>query len=158
MIKLSKLSIVFVLLVTVASAAVLSEYLRDDRTVEVAPWMTVEVNNDPINLTYGDVILHDFINISSHKQYSTTCEIETTILFNDEELIDQEGIIVNYHVEAGDGSLVLPKDTNNNSLPEAAIFGTQDADGIFTIRRNILLRDDLVPGTYKIVTVLIPYK
>ena len=156
--KLSKLLIAFILLVSIASAAVLSEYLRDERTVDVIPWMTVEVNNDPIDVTYGDVILHDFINITSHKQYSTTCEIETTILFNGEELIDQEGIIVNYHVEAGDGSLVLPKDTNNNSLPEAAIFGAQDADGIFTIRRNILLRDDLVPGAYKIVTVIIPYQ
>lgn len=156
--KLISTSIILILLVSVASAAILTEYFQDERTVEVAPWMSFEVNNDPRDITYGDTQLYDYINITSHKKYSTTCEIDTQILFNGEELIDQEGIIVNYRVEAGDGTLVLPHDTNDNGLPEAAIFGTQDADGIFTIRRNILLSEDLVPGVYKIVTVIVPYQ
>ena len=146
------------LLIGVASAAILSEYFRDERTVEVAPWMSFEVNNDPRDITYGLTQLYDYINITSHKQYSTTCEIETEIYFNGEELVDQEGIRVDYSVESGSGALVTPPDHNDNGLPEAAVFGTQDADGIYTIRRNIMISEDLTPGSYRIVTILIPYQ
>lgn len=156
--KLSILSIMFILLVSVASAAILSEYFQDERTVEVAQWMSVEVNNGPTDITYGDTLIHDYINITSHKQFSTTCEIDTEILFNGEELIDQEGIRVDYSVESGSGALVTPPDYNDNGMPEAAVFGAQVADGVYTIRRNILINEDLVPGTYKIITKLIPHQ
>lgn len=156
--NLSRALILFALLISVASAAILTEYFRDERTVEVAPWMSFEINNDPQDTTYGLTQLYDYINITSHKQYSTTCEIKTEIYFNGEELVDQEGIRVDYSVESGSGVLVTPSDINNNGLPEAAVFGTQDADGIFTIRRNIKINEDLVPGTYWIVTILIPYQ
>lgn len=156
--KLISTSILFILLVSVASAALLSEYLQDERTVEVAPWMSFEVNNDPRDVTFGDTQLYDYINITSHKKYSSTCEIDTKILFNGEELIDQEGIHVSYSVESGSGALVAPNDYNDNGMPEAAVFGMQDADGIYTIRRNISINEDLVPGTYKIITILIPYQ
>ena len=157
--KLKTLLIVFVLLlVSVVSAAVLTEYLRDERTVEVAPWMSYTVNHDPRDITYGDALLHDYINITSHKQYSTTCEIDTEIYFNGEKLIDTTGLYIDYSVETGSGSLILASDYNNNGMPEAAVFGTQDADGIFTIRRNIGINEDLEPGTYEIVTILVPYQ
>lgn len=156
--KPSKILIVLILFSSIASAAILSEYLEDERTVEVAPWMSFEVDNDPRDTTYGDTILYDYINITSHKKYSSTCEIETEVYFNDEELVDQEGIRVDYSVETGDGSLKSATDYNDNGLPEAAVFGTQDVDGIFTIRRNIMVNEDLVPGTYRIVTRLIPYQ
>jgi hypothetical protein len=156
--KITKLSIVLVLLLTAVSAALLTEYFRDERTVTVEQWMSFEVNHDPRDITYGDTQLYDYINITSHKQYSTTCEIDTKILFNGEELIDQEGIRVDYSVESGSGALVTPNDYNNNGMPEAAVFGMQDADGIYTIRRNIFINEDLVPGTYKIITKLIPYQ
>lgn len=146
------------LLIGVASAAILTEYFRDERTVEVEPWMSFEVNNDQRDVTYGDTLLYDYINITSHKQYSTTCEIQTEIYFNGEELVDLAGIRVDYSVESGNGALVTPTDINDNGLPEAAVFGTQDADGIFTIRRNVLINEDLVPGTYRIVTILVPYQ
>ena len=146
------------LLISVASAAILTEYFRDERTVEVAPWMSFEVNNDPMDITYGDTLLYDYINITSHKKYSTTCEIQTEIYFNGEELIDLAGIRVDYSVESGSGALVTPSDHNGNGMPEAAVFGTQDADGIYTIRRNININEDLVPGSYKINTILIPYQ
>ena len=146
------------LLIGVASAAILTEYFRDERTVEVAPWMSFEVNNDPRDTTYGLTQLYDYINITSHKKYSTTCEIQTEIYFNGEELIDLAGIRVDYSVESGSGALVTPPDYNDNGLPEAAIFGTQDADGIYTIRRNIMISEDLTPGSYRIVTILIPYQ
>lgn len=154
----SRALIVIILLISVASAAILSEYFRDDRTVEVAPWMSFEVNNDPMDITYGDTLLYDYINITSYKKYSTTCEIQTEIYFNGEELIDLAGIRVDYSVESGSGALVTPSDHNGNGMPEAAVFGTQDADGIYTIRRNININEDLVPGTYRIVTILIPYQ
>ena len=156
--KLISTSIIFILLVSIASAAILTEYFQDERTVEVKPWMSFEVSYDPAEVTYGDTQLHDYINITSHKKYSTTCEIDTQILFNGEELIDQEGIRVEYSVESGSGALVTPNDYNNNGMPEAAVFGTQDADGIYTIRRNILINEDLVPGTYKIITILVPHQ
>lgn len=157
--KLNMILMAIVLLTaSIASAAILSEYMRDERTVEVAPWMSFEVNNDPRDVTYGDTQLYDYINITSHKKYSTTCEIRTEIYFNGDELLDLAGIRVDYSVESGSGALVTPKDINNNDLPEAAIFGTQDADGIYTIRRNININEDLVPGTYWIVTILIPYQ
>ena len=146
------------LVVSIASAAILTEYFRDERTVEVAPWMSFEVNNDPRDITYGDTLLYDYINITSHKKYSTTCEIQTEIYFNGEELIDLAGIRVDYSVESGSGALVTPSDHNDNGLPEAAVFGTQDADGIYTIRRNININEDLVPGTYLIKTILVPYQ
>lgn len=156
--KLISTSIIIVLLVSVASAAILTEYLQDERTVEVADWMSFEVNNDPRDVTYGDTQLYDYINITSHKKYSSTCEIDTKILFNGEELIDTEGIRVDYSVESGNGDLVKPMDYNENGMPEAAVFGTQDADGIYTIRRNISINEDLVPGTYKIITILVPHQ
>lgn len=156
--KPSRILIVIVLLVSIASAAILTEYLRDERTVEVAPWMSFEVNYDPQSTTYGDTVLYDYINITSHKKYSSTCEIQTEILLNGEELVDQAGIHVDYSVESGSGALVTPNDINDNGLPEAAVFGIQDADGIFTIRRNILINEDLMPGSYKIITILIPYQ
>ncbi|NOR84532.1 hypothetical protein GQ473_00295 [archaeon] len=146
------------LLIGVASAAILTEYFRDERTVEVTPWMSFDVNNDPRDTTYGLTQLYDYINITSHKKYSTTCEIDTEIWFNGEELIDTEGIKVDYSVESGSGALITPSDNNNNGLPEAAVFGTQDADGIYTIRRNININEDLIPGTYRIVTILVPYQ
>ena len=152
------LFVIMMLLVGIASAAILSEYFRDERTVEVKPWMSYEVNNDPRNITYGLTMLYDYINITSHKQYSTTCEIQTEIYFNGEELTDLEGIQISYSVESGSGELVRATDYNNNGLPEAAVFGMQDADGIFTIRRNIVIKEDLIPGTYRIVTILIPYQ
>lgn len=154
----SRALIVIMLLISVASAAILTEYFRDERTVEVAPWMSFEVNNDPMDITYGDTLLYDYINITSHKKYSTTCEIQTEIYFNGEELIDLEGIRVDYSVESGGGALVTPSDHNGNGMPEAAVFGTQDADGIYTIRRNININEDLVPGTYLIKTILVPYQ
>lgn len=156
--KLSIILIIFLILTSVASAAILTEYFQDERTVEVAPWMSFEVNNDPIDITYGDTQLYDYINITSHKKYSSTCEIDTQILFNGEELIDQEGIRVGYSVESGSGALVTPNDYNDNGMPEAAVFGTQDADGIYTIRRNISINEDLVLGTYRIITILVPYQ
>lgn len=156
--KLISTSIIIVLLVSVASAAILTEYLQDERTVEVAPWMSFEVDNDPRDVTYGDTQLYDYINITSHKKYSSTCEIDTKILFNGEELIDTEGIRVDYSVESGNGDLIKPMDYNENGMPEAAVFGTQDADGIYTIRRNISINEDLVPGTYKIITILVPHQ
>lgn len=156
--KLIKTLLILGLLVSAASAAILTEYFQDERTVEVAPWMSFEVSHDPAELTYGTTQLHDYINITSHKKYSTTCEIDTKILFNGDELTDTEGIRVDYSVESGSGSLVTPMDYNENGMPEAAVFGTQDADGIYTIRRNILINEDLVPGTYRIITVLIPHQ
>lgn len=155
---LLKILIILILLVSVASAAILTEYFNDERTVEVAPWMSFEVSYDPIELTYGTTQIYDYINITSHKKYSTTCEIDTQILFNGEELTDTTGIRVDYSVESGNGDLIIPMDYNENGMPEAAVFGTQDADGIYTIRRNILINEDLVPGTYKIITILIPYQ
>ena len=156
--KSTNILIVLVLLVSIASAAILTEYMRDERTVAVAPWMSFEVNNDPRDTTYGDALLHDYINITSHKKYSSTCEIDTEIYFNENKLIDQTGIRVDYSVESGSGTLITPSDHNDNGLPEAAVFGTQDADGIFTIRRNIMINEDLMPGAYKIITILIPYQ
>ena len=150
--------IVITLLMSVASAAILTEYLRDERTVEVKPWMSFEVNYDSKDIIYGDSRLYDYINITSHKKYSSICEIKTEISFNGEELIDQEGIYVSYSVESGSGALVKPKDTNDNGLPEVSLFGTQDSDGTLTIRRNTMIHKDLVPGTYKITTILIPYQ
>lgn len=155
---LLKILIILILLASVASAAILTEYFNDERTVEVAPWMSFEVSHDPAEITYGDTLLHDYINITSQKKYSTTCEIDTQILFNGEELTDTTGIRVDYSVESGNGDLIIPMDYNENGMPEAAVFGTQDADGIYTIRRNILINEDLVPGTYKIITILIPYQ
>jgi len=156
--KLIKTLIILGLLVSVSSAAILTEYFQDERTVEVKPWMSFEVSYDPAEITYGDTQLYDYINITSHKKYSTTCEIDTQILFNGEELTDQEGIRVDYSVESGSGSLVAASDYNENGMPEAAVFGTQDADGIYTIRRGISLNEDLVPGTYKIITILVPHQ
>ena len=156
--KLNKILAAFVLLMTVVSAAVLTEYLRDERTVEVAPWMSYTVNHDPIDTAYGDTLLYDYINITSHKKYSTTCEIDTEVYFNGEPLEDMAGIRVDYSVETGSGSLIPASDYNDNGKPEAAVFGMQDVDGIFTIRRNIGIKEDLEPGTYKIVTILIPYQ
>jgi len=159
---MNKLSIILIaialLVISVASAAILTEYFRDERVVEVAPWMSFEVDNDPRDITYGDTQLYDYINITSHKKYSSTCEIQTDIFFNGNELVDLEGIRVDYSVESGSGALITPKDINDNGLPDAAVFGTQDADGIFTIRRNIRINEDLTPGTYRIVTILIPYQ
>lgn len=164
--KLNITLIVFVLLalVSIASAALMTEYLRDERTVEVQPWMSFEVNHDPRDITHGDMTLYDYINVTSHKKYSSTCEIDTVIKFNGEELEDQNGISVSYSVETGSGSLIPALDYNNNSMPEAAVFGMQDLesmgdpDGNFTIRRNIAVNEDLVPGSYSIVTILIPYQ
>jgi len=152
------LTVIALIVVSIASAAILTEYFRDERTVEVAPWMSYEVNYDPRDITYGDTQLYDYINITSHKEYSTTCEIQTEIFFNDVVLVDLAGMRVDYSVESGSGALVTPPDINENGLPEAAVFGTQDADGIYTIRRNIYINEDLIPGTYRIVTILIPYQ
>lgn len=167
--KLTKILIALVLvsivsIVSIASAALMTEYLRDERTVEVQPWMSFDVNNDPRDITHGDMTLYDYINITSHKKYSSTCEIDTVIKFNGEELEDQNGISVSYSVETGSGSLIPAPDINNNSMPEAAVFGMQDLesmgdpDGNFTIRRNIAVNEDLMPGSYSIVTILIPYQ
>lgn len=162
--KLSAILFVFIMLSSVASATLITEYMKDDRTVEVASWMTVEVNNDPRDITYGDALLHDYINITSLKEYSTTCEITTMIYFNGEELIDQEGIYIDYSKETGSGTLILATDYNNNDYPEAAIFGYKDLEnmgdpgGSYTIRRNILINEDLVPGIYTITTTLIPFQ
>lgn len=159
---MNKLNIILIamsiFIVSVASAAILTEYFRDERTVVVEKWMSFEVNNDPRDVTYGTVTLYDYINITSHKKYSSNCEIDTNITFNGEELSNTTGISVSYSKETGSGSLIAATDNNGNGMPEAAIFGTQDADGIFTIRRNIWVDEDLVPGTYKITTILIPYQ
>lgn len=158
-----KMLIVCVLLISVASAVLLTEYFSDERTVVVEPWMSFEVNNDPREVTYGDMTLYDYINITSHKKYSSTCEINTVIKFNGEELTDQTGIHVSYSVETGSGSLISAPDHNNNSMPEAAVFGMQDLinmgdpGGNYTIRRNISINEDLTPGSYQITTILIPY-
>ena len=152
------------LVVSVASAALLTEYFRTERTVEVEPWMSFEVNNDPREITHGDMTLYDYINVTSHKKYSSTCEIDTIIKLNGEELTDQTGIYVSYSVETGSGSLTTASDNNNNSMPEAAVFGMQDLEGMgdpdgnFTIRRNIAVNEDLMPGSYSILTILIPYQ
>lgn len=162
--KLNKTLIAIALLISVASAAMVTECFEDVRSIEVEPWMSFEVNYDPRNATYGDTLMYDYINITSHKKYSSTCEIQTEIFFNGEELIDQAGIRVDYSVESGSGTLVDPKDINNNGMPEVAVFGMQDLegmgdpDGSFTIRRNTLINEDLVPGSYKIITTLIPYQ
>ena len=153
-----------VLVMTVASAALLTEYFRTERTVEVEPWMSFEVNNDPREITHGDMTLYDYINVTSHKKYSSTCEIDTIIRLNGEELTDQTGIYVSYSVETGSGSLITASDNNNNGMPEAAVFGMQDLesmgdpDGSYTIRRNIAVNEDLMPGSYSILTILIPYQ
>lgn len=156
--KLNKTLIVLVLFSTIASAAILSEYIKTERTIEVAPWMSFEINNDPRNITFGDALLHDYINVTSNKEYATTCEIETVIYFNDEELLDLEGIYIDYSTETGTGSLSLATDLNENGFPEVAIKGTQDTDTHYTIRRNTLMNEDVVPGSYRIVTRLIPYQ
>ena len=156
--------IAFVLLISTVSAALLTEYFRDVRTVEVEPWMSFNINPDPREITHGDMTLYDYINVTSHKKFSSTCEIDTIIEFNGEELADQTGLYISYSVETGSGSLVTAPDYNNNSLPEAAVFGMQDLinmgdpDGSFTIRRNIAINEDLMPGSYKITTILIPYQ
>lgn len=153
-----------VLMVSVASAALLTEYFRDTRTVEVEPWMSFEVNNDPQEITYGDMTLRDYINITSHKKFSSTCEIDTEIRFNGDVLEDQTGIYVSYSVETGSGSLITASDNNDNGMPEAAVFGMQDLinmgdpGGNYTIRRNIAVNEDLTPGLYEITTILIPYQ
>jgi len=158
------LIVIALLLVTVASAALLTEYFRDTRSVEVEPWMSFEVNYDPSEITYGDMTLYDYINITSHKKHSSTCEIDTVIKLNGEELTDQTGIYVSYSVETGSGSLITASDNNDNGMPEAAVFGMKnladmgDPDGNFTIRRNIMVNEDLMPGTYTITTILIPYQ
>ena len=164
--KLNKILIAFVLvlIVSVASAAILTEYFRTERTVEVEPWMSFEVNNDPREITHGDMTLYDYINVTSHKKYSSTCEIDTIIKLNGEELTDQTGIYVSYSVETGSGSLKTAPDINDNGMPEAAVFGMQDLEsmgdpgGNFTIRRNIAVNEDLMPGSYSILTILIPYQ
>jgi len=161
---LNKILITLVLLVSIASAAILTEYLTDERTVEVEPWMSFEVNHDPRDITHGDMTLYDYINVTSHKIYGSTCEIDTEIMFNDEVLEDQAGISVSYSVETGSGSLTPAPDYNDNGMPEAAVFGMKDLEGMgdpngnFTIRRNIAINEDLVPGTYRIITTLIPYQ
>lgn len=153
-----------VLLVSVTSAALLTEYFRTDRPVEVEPWMSFEVNNDPKEITHGDTTLWDYINITSHKKYSSTCEIDTVITFDGGELEDQTGIYVSYSVETGSGSLITASDNNDNGMPEAAVFGMQDLEnmgdpgGNYTIRRNITVHEDLTPGAYTVTTILIPYQ
>lgn len=162
--KLGIILIVSALLISVVSAALLTEYFRDERTVVVEPWMSIEVNNDPREITYGDVTLYDYINVTSHKKFSSTCEIDTEIRFNGDILENQTGIYVSYSKETGSGSLITTTDNTNNGMPEVAIFGTQDLinmgdpDGNYTIRRNININEDLVPGTYEITTILIPYQ
>ena len=153
-----------VLVMTVASAALLTEYFRTERTVEVEPWMSFEVNNDPREITHGDMTLYDYINVTSHKKYSSTCEIDTEIRLNGDVLEDLTGISISYSVETGSGSLKAAPDYNENGMPEAAVFGMQDLEGMgdpdgnFTIRRNIAVNEDLMPGSYSILTILIPYQ
>lgn len=156
--KITKLSIVLVLLLTAVSAALLTEYFRDERTVTVEQWMSFEVNNDPRDITFGMTTLYDYINVTPYKQYMTPCEIDTVVKLNGNELEDLSGIVVSYSVETGSGSLIPAPDYNDNGLPDAHVFGTQDGDGVFTIRRNIWISEDLVPGTYSIATIIIPHQ
>lgn len=162
--KFSLVLIAILLLCSIVVAAVISEYFRDERDVIIEPWMSFDVNHDPRIEIFGTVLLHDYINVTPHKTDSTTVEIDTEIYFNGEILEDTEGIYVDYSKETGSGLLTLAWDSNENGYPEAAIFGTNDLvnmgdpDGSYTIRRNILLDEDLERGTYKIITILIPFQ
>ena len=153
-----KLLVVIALLISVVSAALLTEYFRTERTVTVEQWMSFEVNPDPRDVTFGMTTLYDYINVTPHKQYMTPCEIETVVKLNGNELEDLSGIVVSYSVETGSGSLIPAPDYNDNGLPDAHVFGTQDGDGVFTIRRNIWISEDLIPGTYTVGTILIPHQ
>ena len=162
--KFSLVLIAVLLLCSIVVAAVISEYFRDEREIVIEPWMSFEVNHDPMISVFGTATLHDYINITPYKEHGTTVEIKTEIYFNSELLENPDGIYIDYSKETGSGTLILAPDYNNNGYPEAAIFGTNDLDamgdpdGSFTIRRNMYVDEDLERGTYRIVTILIPYQ
>lgn len=157
--KLNMALIAIALLVgSIASAALISQYLYDERDLEVSPWLTYEINMGP-NDIYGGANPIDYYNLTSTRGTSVLAEIHTDIYFNGElldELYDTEGIDVIYFMSNSEGELWSAVDTNTNGFPDVTIWGTGNNDGITTIKRRILTRTDLVPGTYTLKTQIVP--
>ncbi|MCK5012722.1 MAG: hypothetical protein KAS66_02795 [Candidatus Omnitrophica bacterium] len=157
--KLNMALIAIALLVgSIASAALISQYLQDERDLEVSPWLTYEINTGPTDI-YGGTNPIDYYNLTSTRGTSVLAEIHTDIYFNGElldELYDTEGIDIIYFMSNSEGELWSAVDTNNNGFPDVTIWGTGNNDGITTIKRRILTRTDLVPGTYTLKTQIVP--
>ena len=154
--KLNMALIAIALLVgSIASAALISQYLYDERDLEVSPWLTYEINTGPTDI-YGGTNPIDYYNLTSTRGTSVLAEIHTDIYFNGELLDDTEGIDVHYFMSNSEGELWSAVDTNFNGFPDVTIWGTGNNDGMTIIKRRILTRTDLVPGTYTLQTQIVP--
>lgn len=153
--KLYKILIIFILLVSVVSAAILTEYLRDERELEVVSWLTYEVNIGSASV-YGSETAIDYINVTSTRPSSVQAEIVTTVYYNGELLEDSTGLSYHYFVSTESGDIMPVLDTNNNGLPDVTIFGTENNNGFTAIKRKILTATDLKPGTYKFDIAVVP--
>lgn len=151
----TKMFVVIVLMMSIVSAAILTEYFKNERELEVVSWLTYEVNIGPASV-YGSETAIDYINVTSTRPSSVQAEIVTTVYYNGELLEDSTGLSYHYFVSTESGDIMPVLDTNNNGLPDVTIFGTENNNGFTAIKRKILTATDLKPGTYKFDIAVVP--
>lgn len=143
------------LLIGVTSAALITQYLQDERELEVLPGLTYEINIGSTSV-YGSETAIDYINVTSTRPSSVQAEIVTIVYYNGELLEDSTGLSYHYFVSTESGDIMPVLDTNNNGLPDVTIFGTENNNGFTAIKRKILTATDLKPGTYKFDIAVVP--
>lgn len=153
--KLNRILIAFVLMMVVASAALISIYLSEDRDLEVLPWLTYDLNYGESEI-YGWTDVTDYINLTSTRNQAIEAEIHTRVMFNGEVLEDTEGIDHHYFITNEFGVERPAGDSNFNGIPDITIWGADTQDGNTIIRRSIITFRDLEPGTYTFETQILP--
>lgn len=154
--KPSKILIAIALILTAASAAIITVYLSEDRDIEVLPWLTYDLNYGESEI-YGWTDVTDYINITSTRGNVIQAEIHTELLFNGEVLEDTVGIGIHYFVTGLNGDMRPAVDSNLNGIPDVTIWGDNDVTNGFTIiERRIVTLTDLDPGTYTLKTQVLP--
>jgi len=154
--KLNRILIAVILMIMVASAAIITVYISEDRDLEVLPWLTYELNYGESEI-YGWTDVTDYINVTSTRDHVIHAEIHTELLFNGEVLNDTEGIAIHYFVSGLNGDMRPALDDNNNGVPDVSLWGNNEAtDGTTVIERRIITFTDLDPGTYTLKTRVLP--
>lgn len=154
--KTNKTLLAVVLMIVVASAAMVSVYISEDRDLEVLPWLTYELNYGASEI-YGWTDVTDYINVTSTRNNIIYAEIHTELLFNGVVLEDTEGISIHHFVTGLNGDIRPAVDSNLNGIPDVTIWGDNDVtDGFTVIERRIVTFTDLDPGTYTLKTQIVP--
>lgn len=153
--KINLLMLGLIMLISVVSGALVSEYFSHQRDLEMVPWITVGVNLGG-TYAYGMDEIVDYYNITNVGRPQLKAEIDSDLWFDNSPIQDAEGIAYHYWVSDHLGNLQVCEDTNRNGLPDFIIWGTGTNDGITVVKRKILTDDSLIPGIYSLNVRFVP--